>query len=324
MEFPQAEAANLRAGADAPLTAQVSGKGTMVCESVEASACIIPVAPPPGVGQRPGVKSRIVKSHATQEQAHDTTPPGDALSALAGKIVGVSGELEELRDNIDLRRNTRFMQMRGNLKFLDDRLSAWHNEGSKRFELVRSGFKTFQEEFGAETQQRGELGKRMGQDISELDQSMLSAMQAEQASLRNQKSQILQLFESKLDALREDTTRTDRVGNDNEAKLRRHLEEDVPELYDMLRDERKNREQMEKHMLTTALAEVEELQGTIAAEKQAREDAEEVMLRMLEDAVEKMQAEIANERRERQQTEQMLVTLLKQAVGSLELTSKSL
>merc|ERR1712048_973026 len=193
-----------------------------------------------------------------------------------------------------------------------------------KYNVVKGQFSIFEDAIKVEKAKREELAHSKTAEIAEFAQTLDAALKAEQNSLRSSEERILQVFESKRVAIRDDMLSVGRTASNNEANLRRYLEDDVPKLYEMLREETKSREQMEKQMLSVAMSEVVELQGVIAAEKKAREDTEEVMLRMMEDAVAKMQTDIANERRERKHTETMLLNLLQETCTKLQVTSKSL
>jgi len=196
--------------------------------------------------------------------------------------------------------------------------------GAKKFNVVKDQLVVFRDELGAETLKRQELGRTKTNEISSFEKELQTALKAEQAQLRNAEQRVLSIFESKRTAIRDEMLRTTRSAGDNAGNLRRYLEEDVPKLYEMLKEETRSRDAMEKQMMGTAMEEVTELQQIIAAEKKKREDTEEVMLRMMEDAVSKMQGEIAAERRERKSTEQMLTALLQETCSKLRVASKSL
>merc|ERR1719424_1571342 len=124
--------------------------------------------------------------------------------------------------------------------------------------------------------------------------------------------------------LKDEILHSGAVRMDNESKLRRFLEVDIPKLYEGLKEEVENREQMEQRMLKKAMDEVTQLQGAILSEKKAREDTEEAILRMMEDVVSKMQGEIQTEKRERERTEEMLLMLLNDTCHNLQVASASL
>jgi len=248
----------------------------------------------------------------------------DRMATYGNKITGLSDKLLSLHAGLDDERNARFEQLQGKIKSLDDRLSAWQNIGAKKYNVVKGQFCVFEDAMKLEKAKREEVARGNTEEIAAFAQTLDAALKGEQNSLRSAEERILQVFESKRVAIRDDMLSIGRTAGNNEANLRRYLEDDVPRLYEMLREETKSREQMEKQMLSVAMAEVAELQGVIAAEKQKREDTEEVMLRMMEDAVAKMQTDIANERRERKHTEEMLLNLLQETCTKLQVTSKSL
>jgi len=248
----------------------------------------------------------------------------DRMATYGNKIAGLSDKLLSLQAGINQDRSDRFEHLHGKIGSLDDRLSAWQNMGAKKFNVVKDQLVVFRDELGAETLKRQELGRTKTNEISSFEKELQTALKAEQAQLRNAEQRVLSIFESKRTAIRDEMLRTTRSAGDNAGNLRRYLEEDVPKLYEMLKEETRSRDAMEKQMMGTAMEEVTELQQIIAAEKKKREDTEEVMLRMMEDAVSKMQGEIAAERRERKSTEQMLTALLQETCSKLRVASKSL
>jgi len=131
------------------------------------------------------------------------------------------------------------------------------------------------------------------------------------------------LFESKTNSLKEEITTAGRLRMDNEANLRRYLDVDIPKLYEALREEVAQRENMEQRMLKKAIEECAQLKTAISEEKKARIDTEEAMLRMMEDVVTKMQGEISSERRDRERTEEMLMNLLNETCDRLQNASQT-
>jgi len=262
----------------------------------------------------------------------DSSPPSSRgekrdsqrMTVWGDKITELSDTLLGLHAGIDDERNDRFEKLQAKIRGLDDRLAAWQNAGAKEFSSVKDQLLLFQDELDGERHKREALCARKAAEIAQLDKELKGALEAEQNNLRQTESRILQVFDNKTNGLEDEMSRMGRAAGDNLANLRRYLEEDVPRLYSMLREETQSREVMEREMLATAMEEVRELQEVIVAEKRAREDTEEVMLRMMEDAVAKMQGELVNERRERKQTEQMLLNLLHETCDKLHVTSKSL
>eukprot|EP00928_Gymnodinium_smaydae_P065319 TRINITY_DN48484_c0_g1_i1.p1 TRINITY_DN48484_c0_g1~~TRINITY_DN48484_c0_g1_i1.p1 ORF type:complete len:301 (+),score=96.11 TRINITY_DN48484_c0_g1_i1:58-960(+) len=248
----------------------------------------------------------------------------DRMETYARKIGDLSETLLELHSGLDDERNTRFEHLQGNLKGLEDRITAWQNVGTKKFGSKKQMLLTFQDEFDQEKAKREEYGQTQAVSRAQLKAMVEQAISGEQNALRGSEQKAINLFEQKVCFLRGEMSRSSRQAEDNTANLRRYLEEDVPQLYQDLREETQAREAMEQNMLTGAMEEVRELQRAVAAERRARQDTEEVMLRMMEDAVAKMQQELLAERRERQNVESMLVNLLQDTCHKLKATSKSL
>merc|ERR1719253_1001850 len=210
------------------------------------------------------------------------------------------------------------------MKQLDERLSASQDASAKKFGVLKEHMLIFQDALKSEQQNREEFQGRKEEDIVKIDQSLQVTLQAEQDARREAEQKVIRAFEEKNSCLKDEILHTGKVRMDNEAKLRRFLEVDIPKLYEGLKEEVENREAMEQRMLKKAVDEVTQLQGAVLTEKKAREDTEEAILRMMEDVVSKMQGEIQTERRERERVEEMLLTLLNDTCHNLQVASASL
>eukprot|EP00931_Biecheleriopsis_adriatica_P058107 TRINITY_DN34527_c0_g1_i1.p1 TRINITY_DN34527_c0_g1~~TRINITY_DN34527_c0_g1_i1.p1 ORF type:complete len:291 (+),score=84.13 TRINITY_DN34527_c0_g1_i1:68-874(+) len=207
------------------------------------------------------------------------------------------------------------------VKKLDERVATSQDLAQKKFSALKEQLGKFQKDLEVERDTRDRLAKTKTDEIVCIDRALQQNLEAEQQALRETETRILQLFESKTHSLKEEMTSSGRLRMENEANLRRYLDQDIPKLYEALKEEVSNREAMEQRMLRKAMEEVAQLQTAISEERKAREDTEEAMLRMMEDVVTKMQGEIASERRERERTEEMLLTLLNETCSKMQVAS---
>merc|ERR1712224_719411 len=176
------------------------------------------------------------------------------------------------------------------MKHLDERLAASQDAATKKFNVLKDQMFIFQDALKEERVFREELEVSKEKEIVKVDAALQATLQAEQEALRATSEKILKVFEDKTACLKDEISSSSKVRTENEARLRRFLEVDIPKLYEGLKEEVENREIMEQRMLKKAMDEVTQLRGAILAEKKAREDTEEAIIRMMEDVVSKMQA----------------------------------
>lgn len=253
-----------------------------------------------------------------------TTFNSNTESAYRDRVTNLTTKLSTLHDGLDKDRNSRYDNLQGKMKHLDERLAVAQDTSSKKFGVLKDHMFIFQDALKKEQEFRDAFQERKEQEVLRVDASLQATLQSEQDERREAEQKIRKVFEDKTTYLKDEILHSGKVRMDNEAKLRRFLEVDIPKLYEGLKEEVENREQMEQRMLKKAMDEVTQLQGSILTEKKAREDTEEAILRMMEDVVSKMQAEIQTERRERERTEEMLLTLLNDTCHNLQVASASL
>jgi len=208
------------------------------------------------------------------------------------------------------------------LRKLDDRVAISSSVSTKKFASLKEQLVRFQKELDGEREHRESFSKAKSAELITANEALEEALLAEQAALRETEARIVNLFESKTNSLKEEITTAGRLRMDNEANLRRYLDVDIPKLYEALREEVAQRENMEQRMLKKAIEECAQLKTAISEEKKARIDTEEAMLRMMEDVVTKMQGEISSERRDRERTEEMLMNLLNETCDRLQNASQ--
>jgi len=240
------------------------------------------------------------------------------------RITNLTTKLSSMHEGLDKDRSSRYDHLQVKMKQLDERLSASQDASQKKFGVLKDHVFLFQETVKKEREIREQYIVSKEQEIVKVDQALQIKLQEEQDERRGAEDRIRRVFEDKTTYLKDEILHSGQMRNDNEAKLRRFLEVDIPKLYEGLKEEVDNREAMEQRMLKKAMDEVTQLQGAILAEKKAREDTEEAILRMMEDVVTKMQAEIQTERRERERTEEMLLTLLNDTCQNLQAASSTL
>lgn len=245
-------------------------------------------------------------------------------AAYRDRVTNLTTKLSSLHDGMDKDRNSRYDQLQGKMKHLDERLSTSQDVSQKKFGVLKDHMLLFQDALRGEKENREDFQKAKEKEVLKIDEALQKTLISEQDARREAEQKIRRVFEDKTTYLKDEILHSGKVRMDNEAKLRRFLEVDIPKLYEGLKEEVENREQMEQRMLKRAMDEVTQLQGAILVEKKAREDTEEAILRMMEDVVSKMQAEIQTERRERERTEEMLLTLLNDTCHNLSVASASL
>jgi len=226
------------------------------------------------------------------------------------RVSNLTTKLASMHEGLDKDRSTRFDSLHVKMKHLDERLAAQQDASQKKFCVLKDHMLVFQDSIKEEQACREELAQRKEEEILRIDKNLQVILQKEQEERKKAEQVILRVFEDKTAYLKDEISHSGKVRMDNEAKLRRFLEVDIPKLYEGLKEEVEAREAMEHRMLKKAMEEVTQLQGAVLAEKKAREDTEEAILRMMEDVVSKMQAEIRTERKERERVEEMLLALL--------------
>mmetsp|Transcript_2868 Transcript_2868/g.8107 ORF Transcript_2868/g.8107 Transcript_2868/m.8107 type:complete len:290 (-) Transcript_2868:69-938(-) len=241
----------------------------------------------------------------------------DRMSILSDKLC-------VLHSGLDQDRNVRYEHLQGKLRALDDRVGASQDATHKKFVVLKDQIVQFQRELSSEQMLRDSMVIEKEEEIKNIAESLRASLSAEQEERRASERRILQIFEKKTQAVKEEVNDLGNTRVNNEANLRRYLEVDIPKLYENLKEEVDSREAMEQRMLARAMEEVTGLQAAILAEKKAREDSEEAMLRMMEDVVAKMQAEIAAETKERQKMEEMLLGLLHETCTRMQSAYNSL
>jgi len=245
-------------------------------------------------------------------------------SAYRDRVTNLTTKLSNMHEGLDKDKASRYDHLQGKMKHLDERLSASQDAGAKKFGVLKDHMLLFQDALQSERVNRELLAEAKEQEILKVDAALQITLRSEQDARKEAEQKILRVFEDKTSYLKDEITHSGKVRMDNEAKLRRFLEVDIPKLYEGLREEVENRELMEQRMLKRAMDEVTQLQSAILTEKKAREDTEEAILRMMEDVVSKMQAEIQTERRERERTEEMLLTLLNDTCHNLQVASTNI
>lgn len=236
----------------------------------------------------------------------------------------VSAKLCALHDGLAHERDSRFEQLQGKMKELDERVSASQDSVAKKFTVLKSGLVDFQRELDLEQKSREGLAQGATRDVARVHSDLEASLRSEQEARRSNEAKILHIFDQKTNELREEIGRAGVRREANQANLRRYLEVDVPKLFESIKEEVESRESSEKRMLKKAMDEVSELQAAVLAERRAREDTEEAMLRMMEDVVAKMMGDLASDRRERERTEEMLQELLNATCHRLQVASRSL
>merc|ERR1712196_566310 len=111
------------------------------------------------------------------------------------------------------------------------------------------GMLLFQSALKSEQENRDAFQQRKEQEIVLIDQSLQATLSAEQEARREAEEKIIRVFEEKNTLLKDEILASGQVRMDNEAKLRRFLEVDIPKLYEGLKEEVENREAMEQRML---------------------------------------------------------------------------
>jgi len=258
------------------------------------------------------------------QEAEPTHFTSDTENIYRDRITNLTTKLSSMHEGLDKDRSSRYDHLQFRMKQLDERLSASQDASKKKFDVLKDHVLIFQETLKGEREVREQYVAAKEKEIAKVDQSLQVVLKSEQDERREAEQVIRKVFEDKTLYLKDEILHSGKIRMDNEAKLRRFLEIDIPKLYEGLKEEVEKREQMEQRMLKKAMDEVTQLQGAVLAEKKAREDTEEAILRMMEDVVTKMQAEIQTERRERERTEEMLLTLLNDTCHNLQMASTSL
>merc|ERR1719261_2117275 len=119
----------------------------------------------------------------------------------------------------------------------------------------------FQDAVKNEREFREQFCEAKEKEILKVDAALQATLQSEQDARREAEQKIRRVFEDKTTYLKDEISHSGKVRMDNEAKLRRFLEVDIPKLYEGLKEEVENREAMEQRMLKTAMDEVTKLQG---------------------------------------------------------------
>ena len=111
------------------------------------------------------------------------------------------------------------------------------------------------------------------------------------------------------------------AGNEILVTLSNYLEEEIPALYENLKNGIGEREQTEELILRQISEEFTNIHSEIVNEKKAREEQEEAMLEMLKEIISKVKEQIHVEKGEREKTEEILVNLLEETCHKLILNS---
>jgi len=245
---------------------------------------------------------------------------GDSTTehAYRDRVSNLTKKLGHLHEGETKEKSTIQSMLQDRMKKLDERLTASQDASTKKFNVLKEGMAIFQDTLKSETAHRDALKESKDQETVRVDAALQEVLQSEQDARKVAEQRILKVFEEKSAHLKDEIGHSGKERMDNEAKLRRFLEVDIPKLYEGLKEEVENRELMEHRMLKKAMDEVTKLQGAVLAEKKAREETEEAILAMMEDVVSKMQGEIQTERRERERTEEMLLALLNDTCQNLQ------
>merc|ERR1719265_450876 len=131
------------------------------------------------------------------------------------------------------------------MKHLDERLSASQDASLKKFGVLKDHMVIFQDALKGEKDNRERFQEAKEQDILKIDAALQATLQSEQDERREAEQKIRRVFEDKTTYLKDEILHSGKQRMDNEAKLRRFLEVDIPKLYEGLREEVENREQME-------------------------------------------------------------------------------
>jgi len=190
------------------------------------------------------------------------------------RVTNLTNKLSSMHDGMDKDRNSKYDHLQGKMKHLDERLSASQDASLKKFGVLKDHMLIYQEVVKEEREHREKYCQNKEEEIAKVDVALQALLVSEQEARKVAEQKIRRVFEDKTTYLKDEILHSGKERNDNEAKLRRFLEVDIPKLYEGLREEVENREQMEQRMLKRAMDEVTQLQGAILAEKKAREDTE--------------------------------------------------
>jgi hypothetical protein len=257
-------------------------------------------------------------------QPNESADSAPARSEDKTRLDWVSQKLCLLHDGLAQDRDSRFEHLQGKMRQLDERVSASQDSLSKKFIVLKDRLLGFETDLRGEVGCREQLVQTKHRDLASVDKQLQDSLVSEQESRRLTEEKILHGFDLKVNALKDDIRKAGLRREDNQANLRRYLEFDVPKLFESIREEKENREAMEKRMMTKAMGEVAQLQAAVLAERKEREDTEEAMLRMMEDVVSKMQGDLSTERQQRERTEEQLLNLLNATCHRLQVASRSL
>lgn len=236
----------------------------------------------------------------------------------------LTDKLNVLHVGMDQDRNTRFEYIQGKLQQLDDKLGVSQDQTGRKFVIIKDHVVKFQDELWKEKQIREEVTASKEAEIARVENVLTEKLLSEQDERKAAEQRILNHFNSKTQAVKDQIDQSAVERNLNQAKLQNYLEVEIPKLYESLKQEGESREAMETRMLATAMEEVAHLQGAVLAERRAREDSEEAMLRMMEDFVAKIQSDIEAERAERARMEKELLRLLHDTCARMQTANQSL
>jgi len=230
----------------------------------------------------------------------------------------VGGQISVLSNAKDAERNRKSQDMWARMKQLDERISAVQDAGVKKFVQVGSQLQQLERAVQEMRLNTHALTQAKRRELAARGAALEADARAQQNGLKGASDRVLHIFNKKANAVHDDFLRVEQGRAENEANLRRFLEEDIPRLYKGLKEEADSREAAEQDMLDNVLAQVADLRETLAAERKARENSEEAMVRTLEAVVAKMQSALQKETEERQRTEEMLQNLLQATCHKIE------
>eukprot|EP00929_Paragymnodinium_shiwhaense_P112785 TRINITY_DN81058_c0_g1_i1.p1 TRINITY_DN81058_c0_g1~~TRINITY_DN81058_c0_g1_i1.p1 ORF type:complete len:270 (-),score=83.21 TRINITY_DN81058_c0_g1_i1:875-1684(-) len=246
------------------------------------------------------------------------SPMRKTANAYMDRLSRLSDRLNGLQTDFQTEKETRFQQLQTQLQDVDGRLQnaseAMHGSSS----LLKEAFVDYERAFREEQQQQSMRDDAAAKELISVDGRLHQCLRTEQAARREMEGSLLAAFDQKTALIREELEKEARSGAQAEAAFKRHVEVDIPQLYENLSQERKSRETMEERLVSRASEEIRRLQQAVAQERKVREDIEEAMVRRMEEAIGSLQADLQQERAQREATEEHLLKLLEQTTHKLE------
>lgn len=154
-------------------------------------------------------------------------------------------------------------------------------------------------------------------EINNLDNKLTSKLEHEILGRKESEQKLNRYLEEKVNFLKADIAMETKIRSEIIESLNLTLENDLPKLFDLVKQEANEREECDNLTLRKTADEIKKLNEAVTSQKKNREESESSIFEMLKDLVNRVKNEIDEERKEREQSQETLLGLLEDACNKL-------